>query len=233
MWKRLDRLFLGIEWKLSLFGIVLGAMGGFALPAWAFRATGLFSEYAPFSWVMVGFAGLLTYALAVFLLGIGRSRFVRSKYDASFMQETGGVDPLAKVFESKRIYLNDLVLPSNARVIGKTFVGCEIVGPANMYLERNNNINNNASGQIDAVALSGESLFYNGIAFVDCVFKDCTFHRVTAFINRNEVEATKNIEWLNWITLLPVLPPPDEEELIPIEDQSDQSPTETEEETQR
>ena len=71
----------------------------------------MFSQYAPFSYIVVGTAGVLSYALAVFLIGTGRFRSVRSKYDAKFMKETGGVDPLAKVFEGKRIYLNDFVLP--------------------------------------------------------------------------------------------------------------------------
>ncbi|MEP5758995.1 MAG: hypothetical protein ABJ327_06755 [Litoreibacter sp.] len=101
MWKRLDRLFLGMEWKLSLFVAVFGLMASFVLIAWAIWASGLFGQYAPFSWVVVGFTGLLAYALAVFLVGVGRSRSVRSKYDVRFMRETGGLDPLAKVFEGK------------------------------------------------------------------------------------------------------------------------------------
>ncbi len=118
MWKKLDRLFLGIEWKLSLFGIVLTSMGSFALPAWAAWASGVFSQYAPLSWVVVGFSGLLSYALAVLLMGVGRSRSVRSKYDARFMQETGGVDPLAKVFQGKRIYLIPLLLQNPKILVG-------------------------------------------------------------------------------------------------------------------
>lgn len=124
MWKKLDRLFIGIESKLSLFGIILAALGSFALPAWTFRATGIFSEYAPFSWMAVGIVGMILIAASVALFGFGVSRVVKSKYDAKFMQETGGVDPLARVFEGKRIYLNDFVLPSQPQVIGKTFVDC-------------------------------------------------------------------------------------------------------------
>ncbi|PHQ94848.1 MAG: hypothetical protein COB40_11510, partial [Marinosulfonomonas sp.] len=121
MWKKLDRVFLGIEWKLSLgtfIWAVVFPVTSVALPAWAAWTAGVFSQYAPLSWVTVGFAGLVVYALSIFLYGIGQSRAVRSKYDAKFLLETGGVDPLAKVFEDKRIFLNDFVLPSNPVVDG-------------------------------------------------------------------------------------------------------------------
>jgi hypothetical protein len=236
MLNRLNKFFLNLEWRLALGTTIWLAVfpaGSFALPFWAARASGVFSKYAPLSWVACGFGGLLIYAIAVALMGLGRCYSVRSKYDARFMQETGGIDPLAKVFEGKRIYLNDLVLPSNTRVMEKTFVGCEIVGPANIYLERNNNINRNNSGNIDAVVLSGLRQFSNGITFADCVFKDCSFHRVTVFMNPDEVEHGLTIPWwLNWITPMPVHMQAFDD-LIPIEDQSGQLPEASEEETLR
>jgi len=231
MWKKIDRLFLGIEWKLSLVGIMLGAAGSFALPAWALRAANMFSQYAPFSWVVAGFSGLLAYAIFIWLVGLGRSNLVRSKYDAKFMQETGGVDPLAKVFEGKRIYLNDFVLPSQPQVVGKTFVDCEIVGPANMYFEFDNSVDDIQPGLVDAVALSGERQFYNGVLFRNCKFRACTFHRVTLFFQAKEALRIEGLNWLNWISPMPpadLLTEQDKPSLI--EDRSVQSPQETEEE---
>lgn len=163
MLRRLNQFFMHFEWRLSLATVIWSLLvpaGSFALPAWATKATGVFSEYAPLSWAVAGFAGLLVYAMAVFIYGTGQQRSVRSRYDARFMQETGGVDPLARVFEGKRIYLNDLVLPSQPQVIGKTFVDCKIVGPANMYFEFDNSVDDVQPGSVDAVALSGERQFF-------------------------------------------------------------------------
>ena len=208
--------------------------GSFALPAWATRAAGVFSQYSPLSWVVAGFAGLFCYAFAVFIYGTGQQRSVRSRYDSKFMQETGGVDPLARVFEGKRICLNDFVLPSQPRVAGKTFVDCEIVGPTNMYFESDNSVDDVQPGFVDAVALSGERQFSNGVLFRNCKFRGCTFHRVTLFFQPVEVLRIKQLNWLNWISPLPpadLLTDLDKPSLI--EDQSDQSPTENEEEKPR
>ncbi|MFV2053609.1 hypothetical protein [Aliiroseovarius sp. YM-037] len=191
-------------------------------------------DFAPLSWVVAGFSGLIIYAVAVFIYGTGQQRSVRSRYDAKFMQEAGGVDPLARVFEGKRIYLNDFVLPSNPQVIGKTFVDCEIVGPSNMYFEADNSIDDVKPGLVDAVSLSGERQFFNGILFRNCKFRGCTFHRVTLFFQPVESLRIQHLAWLNWISPLPTADLlSDLEKPSLIEDQSDQSPPEIEEEKQR
>lgn len=193
----------------------------------------MLSEYAPFSWVAIGFGGLMLYGIYVALYGIGMSRFVRSKYDSKFMQETGGVDPLSKVFEDKRIYLNDFVLPSSTIVSDKTFVGCEIVGPANIYLVEDYSINDVRPGKVDAVVLEGKNHFNNGYIFRNCAFRSCTFHRVTLFFLPDAAISHSNLDWLNWITPMPAQASlPFEEEPSQIEDQSSQSLPEIEEEKQ-
>jgi len=236
MFKRLNKIFMHFEWRLSLATVVWSLLvpaGSFALPAWATKAAGVFSQYAPLSWVVAGFAGLFIYALAVFIYGTGQQRSVRSRYDSNFMQESGGVGPMLRVFEGKRVYLNDFVLPSNPLVDGKTFVDCEIVGPTNMYLEFDNKINDIRPGLVDTVALSGEKVFLNGVRFRNCIFRGCTFHRVTLFIRPEEVPFQMRLEWLNWISPLPHQQQLTEAAPTAIEDQSDLSPPKTEEETPR
>lgn len=219
------------EWRLSLATVIWSLVvpvGSFALPAWATEAAGVFSDYAPLSWVAAGFVGLLVYAVAVFVYGTGQQRSVRARYDAKFMKETGGVDPMAKVFENNRIFLNDFILPSSPTVDGKTFVDCDIVGPANMFLEADNAINNIKPGAVDAVSLDGKTPFHNGFIFRNCTFRGCTFHRVTLFFTPHEALQNAHLEWLNWITEMPRQDAlPGVEDTKSIEDQSSQSPGET------
>lgn len=232
--KKLDRFFSGIEWKLSLGTVLWGLIvpaGSFALPAWGVKMLGHFSEYAPLSWIVAGFSGLLLYAVSVALIGFGRGRNIRAKYNARLIASTGGVDPMAKVFEDKRIFLNDFVLPSNPSIESKTFVNCEIVGPANLYLQFDNNIRDIRIGKIDAVALKPESVFLNGIFLRNCTFRGCTFHRVTLFFSPTEAPANQHLEWINWITPLPDQGQLPGTELTSIEDQRPQQPQDTQEDT--
>ena len=195
-----------MESRLSLGALLMGLLAptSFALPAWAASAAKVFSELAPLSWVVAGFVGLLTYVLCVALYGFGRGRIVRARYDARFLSETGGVDPLSKVFEGKRIFLNDFILPSNPVVTEKTFVDCEIVGPANIFLAVGNRIDDIQSDKVDAVALSQDAQFLNGFVFNNCTFRGCTFHRITIFFHSTEVAINSHLNWLNWISEMPV-----------------------------
>lgn len=235
--RRINKFFMHFEWRLSLATVIWSLLvpaGSFALPAWAARVTGVFSEYAPLSWVVAGFAGLLLYSVAVFIYGTGQQRSVRSRYDARFMSETGGVDPLAKVFEGKRIYLSDFVLPSNPYISGKNFVDCEIVGPANIFLEVGNGFADVPSIKIDSVALVADARFFNGYTFSNCNFRNCTFHRVTFFWSHWEAQGLSDSPFLNWIAPMPPqMHLPGTDQAKAIEDQAPRSPKESEEETPR
>ena len=205
-----DRLILAIESRWgSIFILImrlLALSASFALPAWAawaVTATEMFSEWAPLSWVIAGFGGTLAYALFVTLYGFGRGRIVQSRYDEKVLAETGRVDPLAKVFERKRIFLNDFILPSSPVIIDRLFVDCDIVGPANIFLSIDNTISHGKSGKVDAVALSAGSKFLNGFVFNSCTFRGCAFHRITIFFSNSEVGPHLDLNWLNWISELP------------------------------
>lgn len=223
MWTRLNRLLSTLEWRWSLGLLLWGAAtsGSFVLPAWATRASGVLSQFAPLSWVAAGFAGLFVFSGSMAIYGYARGEIVRARYDEKFMAATGGVDPLARVFEGKRIYLNDFVLPSNPTVNGKTFVDCEIVGPTNVFLEVGNSINDVRPAYVDAVALSDGSRFFNGVSFQHCSFRNCTFHRVTLFFTASEALKNSDLNWLNWISPFSTQLQMDEtEEPSQIEDQS-------------
>lgn len=201
-------LFRGLEWQLSLGNFawqLFVPAGFFALPAWAIQASDTFAAYSPLSWVVAGLIGLLLYAVVIYLIGVGKKEAARAKYDANFLEKTGGIDPVSKVFESKRIFINDLAPPSEMTVEDKTFIDCEIVGPSNIYLQYGNNITEARSRNIDAVALSGKEMFTNGTVLRNCTFRRCSFHRVTIFVDPNEVPRLieENNSWVRWISELP------------------------------
>jgi hypothetical protein len=227
MLHKLNRLLSNLEWRLSLGSLIWGVLfpaGSFVVPAWAARAAGILSQYSPLSWVVAGGCGVLLYGSCIFLIGVGRSLSVRAQYDARFMAESGGVDPLARVFESKRIFLNDFVLPSNPLVEGKTFVNCQIVGPANLFLQIGNSADDIRHGNVDSVVLNGANPFSNGITFRGCAFRGCTFDRVTLFFLPGEAQRFEELNWLNWISYTPAhLALAGQPSLTPIADQLDQS----------
>lgn len=186
--------------NISLLG---GWILSFALPAWAVHAVKLFSIYAPASWVAAGFGGMILAALSWLFASMARRRWVRSAYDARMLAQGGAVDPMHKTFERKRIFLNEFALPSHVIIEGKTFIDCEIVGPANILLEYGNSIDDPKAPICDAVILATGRQFFNGYLFRNCSFRSCSLQRITLFITEAEYPNRVHLNWLNWITYAP------------------------------
>lgn len=198
--QKLDRLFNKLEWRWSLLVQMVTAVSSFALPAWAVKTTTIFIEYSPFSWVAAGFGGLIASAIVYALYGYARSKIVKAKYDNNLYQRTGFVDPMAKTFENKRIFIADFVLPSDPFITDKTFINCEIIGPANLFLRGHYQVNEQQLPICDAVALNGDRRFFNGVTVENCTFRKCSFKRITLMMLPHEYQQYRNLEWLNWVS---------------------------------
>lgn len=199
---RLSNLSNVVQLGQWVFRAVL-AVSAFALPAWAARAANFMGAYAPLSWVGVGFLGLIIAACAYALAGWGRSKWVKSRYDARMFPKSGPIDPMDKTFERRRIYLNEFALPSHPLVAGKTFIDCEIIGPANIILEVGNRVTEHQYPICDAILMNGERTPYNGYLFRHCTFRGCSFQRITLLVPKSEYDMAKGVDWLNWITAAP------------------------------
>lgn len=205
MLSRLNRLLSGIEWRWSLWSFIqaAGLVSGVVLPAWATHATGLFVEYSPLSWVLAGMTGFFVISVCYTIFMFGRRLRIRAKYDEKHLQDDTEINPLDKTFEGKRIFLNSFVLPSHPFIQNKTFIDCEIIGPGNIYLRQDNSVTKMLEPKIDTVYLEKNVQFYNGFVFDDCLFKNCSFQRVTLFVRNEEYNGFAHNLFLNWISPTP------------------------------
>ena len=157
MFRRLNQFLLNIEWRWSLGSLMYGFVipfTSFALPVWATRATGMLGDYAPASWVAVGFLGLVLYSACFFTVALARTWIVRAKYDQQHLSHSGSsANPMEKMFEKKRIFLNDFCLPSGPNVHDKYFIDCEVIGPANIVLASGNRVDESLLPFVDAVVM--------------------------------------------------------------------------------
>ncbi|UJQ93741.1 hypothetical protein [Mariluticola halotolerans] len=109
------------------------------------------------------------------------------------------VNPLDETFSNERIFLNDFVLPSRPAIEKKNFMNCEIVGPANIILAFGTTIHDIKGGRLEAVRMDMNVSNFSGYVFRECVFRGCSFHRITLFIPDNEFPqyvGNQNLEWL-------------------------------------
>ena len=94
----------------------------------------------------------------------------------------------------------DFSLPSWTVIEQRTFIECEIIGPANIYLLETQ-ATHIPPPALDAVVLDPSARFNNGFIFKNCHLRGCSFHRVTVFVPANEVDQYKqSAPQLNWIS---------------------------------
>lgn len=194
----LDRF---VNWWTAAAGAGVLTVGG--VTAWAAWATDMFSAYKPFSWVAAGILGAAVTALIFLVVQLAVRLRVRSRFDARNLASSSPVNPLDKTFVNRRIYVNDFVLPSNQVIAGKSFIDCEIVGPANLYWWRGNNATAPLGPQMDAVYLDPGKKFMNGIALDNCIFRGCSFQRITLFVGAGDYHQVRDHGILNWISETP------------------------------
>lgn len=203
--ERVGRWFSIVESRWNLWNLIVGSglVASFALPAWAAHASEIFKEYAPFSWVVAGFCGALLWVIVAFIYAWGSRIRVRAVYDAKLLEKGSIINPLEMIFERKRISLDDFVLPSWTFIDGKTFVDCDLIGPANMYFLTLNMANPIRPPKVDAVWLAPSAKFNNGFIFNNCIFRNCSFQRITLFASVENYHLWKDNLNLNWIGITP------------------------------
>jgi hypothetical protein len=168
----------------------------------------MFQQYAPLSWVLSGFAGLLFALITYAIFAWANAKLIRSRYNRDLYEKTGFVDPMANTFEDRRIFLGEFCLPSDPYFAGKTFVNCEIIGPAVLFLRFNNSVYEHQLPNCDAIVLRGRS-YHNVLTADRCTFRGCSFKRITVLVLPEEFERSKGLDWLNWLA------EPQEEPFLP------------------
>jgi hypothetical protein len=127
----------------------LWTITGGVMTAWATRAAGVFSQFAPFSWVVAGLLGALIAALSGLLIAYLRYLLIKAKaYSDWSKKDTEGVNPIDLEFHKRRIHITDIANPFSRIISGKRFIDCELMGPCNIVL--------------------GPNIKLMGISFMDC-----------------------------------------------------------------
>ena len=191
--------------SLGNLAIIVGWIASFALPAWAVAATETIFANQPLSWVVAGFLGVLSAAVITLVAGAGRNLWVTAGVRNRFYRQNDRFNPMESVFQQQRIAIADLVNPLEQVVKNKKFIGCEIVGPANIVPFLNTRGSSRFSGNnfamCDVIEIGEGVVPQNAIGFVDCDFEDCQFYKVNLLFQSQAVSlADSMIKDLQWIT---------------------------------
>lgn len=184
-------------------GIVVS---GGAIAAWAAWATEVFQTYSPFSWVISGMVGALVVALALWAAAYASDRRVIRDIRAQHQNKPNSANPLESSFRKERINIHDMAPPWDNKIVGKTFIECQLIGPANiLFLSSDggySSITNMKLIDSSAAELKPDHIPAASVIFQDCIITGCTLVKVVLMVHQPFAdESARRISGIHWITL--------------------------------
>lgn len=179
--------------------LIVFPAGTGALSAWAAHATQTLQQFAPFSWVMAGLLGALL-ALWIWWLWWKAWDFrLKVRMRAALANPTALINPGDSVFQNKRIKLTEFFDPFWSRCEGKTFIDCDLIGPAVILFHGGTPEIQNAI-DCDFVSVQVGKPLRHGFVFVNCTLRNCRVIKCTVLIS-DDVAKAAALDGANWITV--------------------------------
>ncbi|WP_156417015.1 hypothetical protein [Sphingopyxis sp. H050] len=198
--EKLDKWSGRIANAAALLPIIPASVAGLIV---GYLSTGVawISQFGAFGWFSAGLAGFLATSTALALLAKTRLWRVEAKIRERITGDGSPFDPMARVYENKRLYLRDLAPQGRREVIGKTFINCELIGPGTAIIGLRSSeqkpwpkMENSNTFDVDCIEIDVNVRSALAISFLDCDFSGCNFYHLTLLFGRRENQT------LHWIT---------------------------------
>ena len=190
---------------LTVWPVIAGGVIVTSLFAWAAQATDRFAPYSPYSWICGGLIGLLILSILLLCIAKANESFINAGIRRKHSQNGDRLNPLSTQFDSQRVFISDLVSPADHKVSGKTFIDCELIGPANIgfFASKPGGTSIAHCGFINCVgAVVTNNVFVPAaIGFEDCTFLRCKFVSLLLLVPESSADKfVKDLGNLQWIT---------------------------------
>ena len=179
--------------------------------------------YAPVSWGLAGLIGLLILSVICCLVAKARDILISSNINREFYSTRHPtINPLDSTFERQRIHIVELVTPFDKVVRSKTFIDCDLIGPANVAIGATSPgagimANNSLFKCIGVLMKDGADIApADGMIFQNCTIVRCRLYGLTLYYPESWY-GRHGITNLPWITPVPnITSPPTAPPLTPI-----------------
>lgn len=147
---------------------------------------------SPLEYGIAAVAGLLAAALIRYLWMAARNLRANARIKERLTSDSSPFDPMARVYENKRLFLRDLA-PSGRRFVeGRKFVNCEIIGPGSIAIGTRSadskpwpDFRDNTFYDVDCIEADPDVVSNTAVFFPDCDFDGCSFfHMNLLFFQR-------------------------------------------------
>ncbi|MEA3044750.1 MAG: hypothetical protein QOH47_2588 [Sphingomonadales bacterium] len=201
----------GWAWKnLSNLVLLAGWLVSWGVFPWLLSMS---QQASPLQYGIAAFAGGFAY-FSIFAIW-ARAKLWRAdtRLRERLASDSSPFDPMARVFENKRLFLKDIAPLGRREIRERKFINCEIIGPGDMVLDVRSSdsvpfpkIKDNLYHDVNFIQIymTGTNVAHNAVFFLDCDFEGCNLYTL------NLLYFHRVREDLNWIT-----PNPNQPTLLP------------------
>lgn len=179
------------------WALLLSLFGGGGVMSYFASITDWIVGYGPAAIWGTGIASALVAWIALSLVAWLLARASESRARATAVEQwknqVDTVNPLDSEFHKRRIKISDLCDPTSRSIKGKKFIGCELVGPANILLRGTSQMANSTITNCDVAVMQMHTKvrLFNVISLEDISIFDCTIWNCTVFIRPGDVAEFK------------------------------------------
>lgn len=164
-------------WTLAPAGTIA------VVSAYLSTGVGWIAALGPFGWFSAGLIGFFLSSVGFAVISRTKLWRLEAKRQARLIGGGSAFDPMARVYENKRLYLSDLAPLGRDHVNNKKFVNCEIIGPGNIVVSLKApgdlhfpQFTKNIYHDVDFIQIEQGKTTRNAIYFAGCDFDGCHFY---------------------------------------------------------
>ena len=146
-----------VRWVPVLFGTAATSWGS----AWATYASTTYTKFGALSLWVAALLGALSFLAGYSLWTYARLNVEKSAFARERAKQPGAIDLMQDVFTKQRINLQAFKGLFSEPVENKTFVDCELVGPAVILLAQNVSISGAHFTNCDLIRVARDRIIYN------------------------------------------------------------------------
>ena len=198
---------LGFVWQVKQWmPLVIGAAAAGGIGYYLASVADWLNGYSAIAWYICG----LTTALIFVGIWLGILKILISIFQWRIYRHREGkddtVNPLDASFTRKRISICALADPVTKRIVGKTFVECELVGAAVVCISGSAFDGDTNNLACDFIVLrddtNGHFKIQNVIVLEKCIFRECKFYQLVMLFNKSDAAELdrKSVVPISWLT---------------------------------
>lgn len=194
---KLDTALSLFDRAYALAPVILGAAGVSAVSGWAASVSQSVAHIGPLAWVGAALVGALLFLLLYLLWQRGRLYAAQLMHARVVAERTNAINPLETVFTKVRVRIDDLKMPFIQPVVGKTFVDCELIGPAVILFSGNTNIDGTGFIGCDFVAVKDTATVQNVLPLINTTIRGGKIYQATILVPQSAINSIpKNAQWI-------------------------------------